>query len=54
MVDPRYEAARMTDQSGGRGWDFSPAAPTGFRPSFVMVVLAVVAVAASLIGLVTQ
>jgi len=21
--DPRYDAARMTDQSNGRGWDFS-------------------------------
>ena len=23
--DPRYDAARMTDQSNGRGWDFDPA-----------------------------
>jgi hypothetical protein len=23
--DPRYDAARMTDQSGQRGWDFRPA-----------------------------
>jgi len=23
--DPRYDAARMTDQSNGRGWNFDPA-----------------------------
>lgn len=52
MVDPRFEAARMTDQSGARGWDFRPDVPSGFRPSFVMVVFAAVVIAASLVGMV--
>lgn len=26
-TDARYRAARQTDQSGQRGWDFSPATP---------------------------
>lgn len=25
--DPRFTAARQTDQSNGRGWNFSPALP---------------------------
>lgn len=27
--DGRYHAARKTDQSNGRGWDFAPAKPVG-------------------------
>ena len=26
--DPRYDAARMTDQSNGRGWNFNPSPVT--------------------------
>lgn len=52
MIDARYEAARRTDQSGQRGWDFDPSSDPGFRPSFVMVVVAVIVVAGSLLGMI--
>lgn len=34
-TDARYRAARETDQSGQRGWDFSPATPR--RRAFAFV-----------------
>ena len=50
-MDPRFEAAQRTNQSGSRGWDFDPVDHSvGFRPSFILVVIAAVVVAASLIG----
>lgn len=43
MIDARYEAARLTDQSGERGWAFDPTPPINEyrRPTFLLVIAAV-------------
>lgn len=53
MIDARYEAARLTDQSGERGWDLfpEPSVSEFRRPSFVIAVISTVLIAASLVGL---
>jgi len=38
MIDARYEHARQSDQSGGRGYDFRPA-PKSRKDTPVWVVL---------------
>lgn len=39
--DPRYEAARATDQSGGRGWCFAPeTSPKTGEGRFIIATLA--------------
>lgn len=50
MVDPRFEAARMTDQSGGRGWDFRDINPEPSRFGLGVAVVAVLIVGLSLIA----
>jgi hypothetical protein len=46
MTDPRFDAARRTDQSGGRGWDLRPIPPREpFRPSIILAIAAVVILA---------
>lgn len=52
MTDARYESARATDQSNGRGWAFEPDDRQEFKPSAVVAIIAAVLVAASLIGMV--
>lgn len=56
MIDARFEAARRTDQSGDRGWDLfpEPSVSEFRRPSFVLVVLACVLAAVSLVGMVLR
>lgn len=53
FYDARFEAAKATDQSGQRGWDFRPEErePTG-APIF-LAVLAVMIVGVSFIGAVS-
>lgn len=41
MIDARFEAARLTDQSGGRGWFFPKEDSEYRRPSFLLVIAAV-------------
>lgn len=41
MIDARFEAARLTDQSGGRGWHFPKEDSEYRRPSFLLVIAAV-------------
>lgn len=41
MIDARFEAARLTDQSGGRGWFFPKEESEFKRPSFLLVLAAV-------------
>jgi hypothetical protein len=45
MTDPRFDAARRTDQSGGRGWDFTDKPREPFRPSIILAIAAVVILA---------
>lgn len=49
MIDARFEAARLTDQSGGRGWFFPKEDSEYRRPSFLLV-LAAVGVAVALVA----
>lgn len=41
MIDARFEAARRTNQSGGRGWHFPHEDSEYRRPSFLLVIAAV-------------
>lgn len=50
MVDPRFEAARMTDQSGARGWDFRPDCREPSRFGLGVAIVAVLIVGLSLIA----
>ena len=44
MTDPRFDAARRTDQSGGRGWHFDPSPPAkpAIRPSAFTLALGII------------
>lgn len=52
MIDARFEAARRTNQSGGRGWDFAPDASDREPSRFgvAVAVLAALCVCVSLLG----
>lgn len=56
MIDARFEAARLTNQSGDRGWDLfpEPSVSEFRRPSFALVIIAALAVAVALVGMVVQ
>lgn len=50
MIDARMEAARKTDQSGGRGWDFAPDDREPSRMGIALAILGAVIAAVALIG----
>jgi hypothetical protein len=56
MIDARYEEAQRSNQSCDGGWDLfpEPSVSEFKRPSFVIVILSVVVIAAALIGAITQ
>ena len=42
-LDCRFDAARATNQSAGRGWDFSPAHPRRYPVNLIRASLALAA-----------
>lgn len=50
MIDARMEAARKTDQSGGRGWDFSPEDREPSRMGIALAILGVIFAVSALIA----
>ena len=49
MIDARFEAARQTNQSDGRGWDFRDN-PEPSKSGVTIAIFAAVIIAACLIG----
>jgi len=45
-MDPRFDAARLTNQSGDRGWDFTPSEPARGWPWWVLTMVQLAACAA--------
>lgn len=50
MTDARFDAARATDQSRGRGWAFEPDDREPSRMGLALAILGAVIAVAALIG----